>query len=212
MGALITVLPYMKTSQWTGRTNSVRWAPQRMRLGIGRLWQQLNRGFALLYRAVDDPGALIGFQGIQLLRGNAQGAGKPIQGLGGVAIIVEGGLDRRATLFHRLVRLGVFQLAHSHSQSTWSGEGFDLVKNNASLLQTAADTLGKCIRQGFEGLGRELLGAQLDQKILSSHDYAFPFLAFLPFLPLPAFSSAARTSLRSASGASGKPRALRLSK
>ena len=78
--------------------------------GQGLLHQfrhQFHGGLALLDRAVDHPGTLVGFQGVELVRSYAQRGGEPGQCAGRVAGIVERCFDGRATFFNWLVRLGI---------------------------------------------------------------------------------------------------------
>ena len=197
-------------------------------LGNGKagqgLFDQFRHQFygwlALLYRAVNHPGTLVGFQSIELVRGYAEGGRKARERPGWIAGIVEGRLDSRPALFHRFVWLGIRQVADTDGETTGRGKGLDLAERDSRFLQTPGNTLGEGIRQWLEGLGGQFFSAQFDQKILCCHDYAFPcsccaFFAFLPFLLFAlssAASAAARTSLRKASGASGKPSERRLSK
>ncbi len=186
---------------------------------LHQLGHQFDGGLALFDGAVHQPGALVGFQGVELVRGNAQGGGKTGQGPGGVAGVVEGGFYGRAALFDRLVGLGIGQVTDAHGQAAGGREAFHGTEFYAGFFQAFDNALGEGVRQWLEGFRRQFLGTQFDQKILCCHDYAFPcscgaLLAFLPFLLAlaSAASAAASTSLRRCSGASGKPSLRRLSK
>ncbi len=110
--------------------------------------------------------------------------------LGRVTFSVKSGLTRRAVEVDAAVRLLGFQRGQQHGQAAWRGIDFFCGEFQAGALQAFFDTGQERVGQGIECLGRQLFGAQFNQKILSTHCAA---------------SSLANTSSRRSGVAIGKP-------
>ncbi len=90
--------------------------------------QQRAGGLSRLDAAVQQPGALVGFQAIQLIHLNPAGTGKAFRRLGGLAIAIKSCLQRRSAAFYGLVRLGGGQFGDDHCQAARAGQGANLGK------------------------------------------------------------------------------------
>ena len=132
------------------------------RLG-NEVGNQLGGGFALLgdlgYQALPFSGVLAA----QLIHGQTQRGRKPLRGLGGVTVLVEGRLYGRTLAFDIPIRLLVIQATHQHSQPTWGGEAFYLTMVEAGFVQLADKLFCQRRTQGGQCLGGQLFGAQFNQ-------------------------------------------------
>ena len=125
-------------------------------------------------------------------------AGKALGGLGRVAVGVECRLQRRAIELSGAVRLLGCQRFDQHGQAARRGvvAGFGVAQTG--VLQAAFNPGQKGFGQFLQGLGRQLFGAQFNEKILRLH-YSASF-------------SLASTSSRNSGVAIGKPRRARASR
>ena len=132
------------------------------RLG-NEVGNQLGGGFALLgdlgYQALPFSGVLAA----QLIHAQTQRGRKPLRGLGGVTVLVEGRLYGRTLAFDIPIRLLVIQATHQHSQTTWGGEAFYLTMVEAGFVQLADKLFCQSRTQCGQRLGGQLFGAQFNQ-------------------------------------------------
>ena len=167
--------------------------------------EQIASGLTFFHRAIDQPCTFGGIFLLKVGKRDPIGTGKTECRLAGIALGVVSGSHSRPFAFKVLVRLGGIQTGNQQRQTTGGSKRFAAVKADLRFFQPGNNALGERFAKGFQRLWRQLFGTQLDQKVggiaVNSSSHYFSSCA-----------SCARTSLRIASSAMGKPSACRLSK
>ena len=126
--------------------------------------EQLGGGLAWREEAMRQPAAPVGLYGLQLRHGGPAGAGEACRRRGGLAVRVISRRQGRPALLHLLVRLRQGKVRDHDGKPPRGGEPGPLPMLQVLLAQAAPDAVGKRGGQGLQGLGRQLLDADLHQQ------------------------------------------------
>ncbi len=172
--------------------------------------QQLADRRATLATDVEEERALAFVEFLQRFQGRPATLCEGQRGAGGLTRGVERGAHRRAPALDVLIGLLRRQSFHEHGQSPRRRERQYASKGQPGALETAAHAGPECELQGAQRLGRQFLGAQLDQEIapLDLHERA-PVTLFAAPVPVPL---PAATGVPSWRASIGNPSASRLAK
>ena len=127
---------------------------------------KLLNGLALDMCPAEQPLALVGLQVLCLVNSDSVGLCPALGSLGRLSVLVVGSLQRRSLLLDVLVRLAAFETCNLEREPSRSGVPLDGVKGEISRLQIFLYVCLECSCELREGLGRELLGADFNQKIV----------------------------------------------
>ncbi len=128
--------------------------------------QQRRDRLARFHAAVDEPGALVGFQLFQLLHADAARLRETDQRLARLALRIQCGVHGRAAALDRLLRLRRSHLGNMDGQTPRCHVQARLVQRgrNAALAEPFADAVQERGTQFVQRFRRQFFGAQLNQQ------------------------------------------------